>query len=55
MDSALGDVEGTSWVTVCFSDNCSTVTLEAESFSGHGGVEVESEAHFCTTVSVAGD
>lgn len=54
------DVEVISWVTVCFSDGWLTVSLEAESFAGHGGVRVESEAggceaHFCTTVSIAGD
>lgn len=48
VDSVLGDVEVTSWGS--FSDDCSSVSVEAESFAGHGGVGVESEA-----VSVAGD
>lgn len=59
VDSVL-DVEVISWVTVCFSDDWLTVSLEAELFAGHRGVRVESnaggcEAHFCTTVSVAGE
>lgn len=60
VDSVLDDVEVVSWVTVCFSDGWLTVSCEAESFAGHGGVRVELEAggweaQFCTTVSVAGD
>lgn len=60
VDSVLDDVEVISWVTVCFSDVWLTVSLEAESFAGHGGVGMEPkaggcEAHFCTTVSIAGD
>lgn len=59
-DSVLDDVEVISWVTVCFSDDWLTVSLEADSFSGCGGVGVEleagcCEAQFCTTVSIAGD
>lgn len=53
VDSVLDDVEVISWVTVCFSDDRLTVSLEAESFA----VELEAggcEAHFCTAVSVAG-
>lgn len=54
------DVEVISWVTVCFSEDWLTVSLEAELFAGHGGLGVEldagdCEAHFCTTVSSAGD
>jgi len=60
VDSVLDDVEVISWVTVCFSDDWLTVSLEAETFAGCGGVGMEPEAggceaHFCTTVSIAGD
>lgn len=60
VDSVLDGVEVISWVTVCFSDDWMTVSLEAGSFARHGGLRVESEAggceaHFCITVSVAGD
>lgn len=54
----LGVVEVISWV--CFSDNWLAVSLEAELFTRHGGVRLGPEAggceaHFWTTVSVAGD
>lgn len=60
VDSVLDDVEVISWVIVCFSEDWLTDSLEAESFAGHGGLGVEletggCEAHFCTTVSIAGD
>lgn len=54
VDSVLTGVEVTC---LCFSDDCLTVS---ESFDEHGGGMAWSdaggcEAHFCTTVSVAGD
>lgn len=60
VDSVLDDVEVTSRVTVCFSDGWLTVSVEAGSFAGHGGVTVETEAggceaQFCITVSGASD
>lgn len=60
VDSVLDNVEAGSWALVCFSGDWLTVSLEVESFAGHGGVGVGAdaggcEAHFCTTACAAGD